>query len=261
MVPADLPRQPAPSRRDAAGRATSTSTSSAYPSRTPSTATRSRWCATLAATSRVSLFMASTRDGPTARGAGGRRQPDHLPRLPAHRVGGAAQPRREVIAKMNPVDYWAKFHADWAGQPNVVSVVHYRAPARGPERGDPRGAAQLRLPRGRARAIEIQLDFRPPLAGRPEHPERLPAQDHRQLAAHLQRRGRGLLRGARAHLRALGYVDTTTATVRTRQPRPRLSRRARRRRSPRRRSRRGVCGPRSTRSRARTSGAPSPSSG
>ncbi|HEY8517441.1 MAG TPA: sulfotransferase domain-containing protein [Candidatus Binatia bacterium] len=74
----------------------------------------------------VSLYMASTRDGP---GGTRRWEGDGTPisfrdflRTEFMELRNA---RREVIRRMNPVDYWAKFNADWLASPHIVSIVHY----------------------------------------------------------------------------------------------------------------------------------------
>ena len=108
----------------------------------------------------VSLFMASTRDAPE----GGRRWEGDGKPITFHdflrtEFMELRNPRREVIAKLNPVDYWAKFHTDWLANPNVVSVVRYerlledqRAVIREVQRS-------FGYPDGEREPIEIQLDF------------------------------------------------------------------------------------------------------
>lgn len=74
----------------------------------------------------VSLFMAATRDGPdgTRRWEGDGNTIDFHDFLRTEFME-LRNPRREVIRKMNPVDYWAKFHADWLANEHVVDVVRY----------------------------------------------------------------------------------------------------------------------------------------
>lgn len=74
----------------------------------------------------VSLFMAATRDGPDGtrvwEGDGTTITFHDFLRTEFMELRG---PKREVLRKLNPVDYWAKFHTDWLDNPNVVHVVRY----------------------------------------------------------------------------------------------------------------------------------------
>jgi hypothetical protein len=108
----------------------------------------------------VSLFMASTRDGPngTRRWEGDGKTIDFHDFLRTEFME-LRNPKREVIAKMNPVDYWAKFHADWLANENVISIVRYerlitdqRAVIRDVQRSF--GYAESEF-----EPVEIQLDF------------------------------------------------------------------------------------------------------
>lgn len=74
----------------------------------------------------VSLFMASTRDGPngTRRWEGDGHEIDFR-RFLRTEFMELRGPRREVLRKMNPVDYWVKFHTDWLANPHVIHVVRY----------------------------------------------------------------------------------------------------------------------------------------
>ncbi len=74
----------------------------------------------------VSLYMASTRDGPN----GTRRWEGDGTTISFHdflrtEFMELRNARNEVIARLNPIDYWAKYNADWLENPNIVSVVHY----------------------------------------------------------------------------------------------------------------------------------------
>jgi len=108
----------------------------------------------------VSLFMASTRDGPGGtriwEGDGNQITFERFLRTEFMEL---RNPRREVIRKMNPVDYWAKFHADWQANPNIVCLVHYERLLEDQAAviHEVRRALGYREP-GRA-PIEIQLDF------------------------------------------------------------------------------------------------------
>lgn len=74
----------------------------------------------------VSLFMAATRDGPDGtRIWEGDGTPIAFPDFLRTEFMELRDPKRSVIRKMNPVDYWAKFHTDWLANPNVVHVVRY----------------------------------------------------------------------------------------------------------------------------------------
>jgi hypothetical protein len=74
----------------------------------------------------VSLYMASTRDGP-----GGTRRwegdgtPITFPDFLRTEFMELLDSRRRVITHLNPVDYWAKYNSDWLANPNIISVVHY----------------------------------------------------------------------------------------------------------------------------------------
>jgi len=108
----------------------------------------------------VSLYMASTRDGPdgTRRWEGDGNLIDFHAFLRTEFME-LRNPRREVIAKLNPVDYWAKFHADWVANPNVIAVVRYERLL------EDQRAVILDVMRacgyhaGEREPVEIQLDF------------------------------------------------------------------------------------------------------
>jgi hypothetical protein len=162
----------------------------------------------------VSLFMASTRDAPE----GGRRWEGDGKPITFHdflrtEFMELRNPRREVIAKLNPVDYWAKFHTDWLANPNVVSVVRYerlledqRAVIREVQRS-------FGYRDGEREPIEIQLDFdrhSPVGQNIPSGYQRKTTGNWRRIfsaedAAFFEER-------AGSTLRALGYVDDADDT-------------------------------------------------
>jgi hypothetical protein len=157
----------------------------------------------------VSLFMASTRDGPEGtRIWEGDGNQITFPQFLRTEFMELRNPRREVIRKMNPVDYWAKFHTDWLANPNVVCVVRYerlledqRAVIREVQR-------VFGYREGRREPIEIQLDFdrhSPTGQNIPSGYQRKTTGNWRRIfsdedAAYFDER-------AGSTLRALGYVD------------------------------------------------------
>ena len=165
-------------------------------------------------------------------------------------------PRREVIRKLNPVDYWAKFHADWRANPNVISVVRYEKLLEDQSAVVREVKHALGYRDGRRAPVEIQLDLdRHSPVGRniPSGYQRKTTGNWRRIfsaedTAYFEERAGDTLRAS------------ATSTTRSSRCAP-LRRRARRRPSPRRRDRRGAPRPRSARWRGRTSDGRPPSSG
>lgn len=108
----------------------------------------------------VSLFMAATRDGPN----GTRRWEGDGTEIDFHDFLRTAfmelrDPRRRVIRKLNPVDYWAKFHTDWLANPNVVHLVRYEQLLDDQATAIRDVMRALGYREDRIRPVEIQLDF------------------------------------------------------------------------------------------------------
>jgi hypothetical protein len=108
----------------------------------------------------VSLFMASTRDGPngTRRWEGDGTTIDFHDFLRSEFMA-VRGPRREILARMNPVDYWAKFHVDWLANPNVVSIVRYERLLEDQCFVIREVQRSLGYRDGEREPVEIQLDF------------------------------------------------------------------------------------------------------
>lgn len=108
----------------------------------------------------VSLFMASTRDGRNgARIWEGDGNEITFPAFLRTEFMELKNPRHEVIRRMNPVDYWAKFHTDWLANPNIVHLVRYeRLLEDQPE--EIRGVMRaLGYRESEIRPVEVRLDF------------------------------------------------------------------------------------------------------
>lgn len=163
----------------------------------------------------VSLFMSSTRDGPD----GTRRWEGDGTEINFHdflrtEFMELRNPRREVIAKLNPVDYWAKFHADWLANPNVISVVRYEALLEDQSAVIREVMRAFGYRDGEREPIEIQLDFdrhSPVGQNIPSGYQRKTTGNWRRIfsaedAAFFEER-------AGATLRALGYADDEAAPV------------------------------------------------
>lgn len=108
----------------------------------------------------VSLFMASTRDGANGtRIWEGDGTPISFPDFLRTEFMELRDPRREVLRKMNPVDYWAKFHTDWLANPNVVHIVRYER-LLDDQSSEIRDVMRVLGYRDdEIRPVEIQLDF------------------------------------------------------------------------------------------------------
>jgi hypothetical protein len=108
----------------------------------------------------VSLFMASTRDGANGariwEGDGTEITFHDFLRTEFMELKG---PNREILRKMNPVDYWAKFHTDWLANPNVVHIVRYERLLED-QSGEIRDVMHaLGYRDDEIRPVEVQLDF------------------------------------------------------------------------------------------------------
>lgn len=157
----------------------------------------------------VSLFLASTRDGPDGtriwEGDGNRIT---FPNFLRTEFMELRNPRREVIRKMNPVDYWAKFHTDWRANPNIVCVVRYERLLEDQSTVIREVQHALGYRDGGRDPVEIQLDFdRHSPTGRniPTGYQRKTTGNWRRIfsdadAAYFDERAGGVLR-------ALGYAD------------------------------------------------------
>jgi len=74
----------------------------------------------------VSMYMSVTRDGPD--GTRLWRNSDEAVTLSQYLrsdAGALRDAARRVLARMTPAELWAKFNADWFGNPNIVAVVRY----------------------------------------------------------------------------------------------------------------------------------------
>jgi hypothetical protein len=108
----------------------------------------------------VSLFMASTRDGPDGtrrwEGDGSTIAFRDFLRTEFMELRNA---RREVIAKLTPVDYWAKYNSDWLANPNVVRVVRYERLLEDQQAVIREVQGTLGYADDELAPVEIQLDF------------------------------------------------------------------------------------------------------
>lgn len=108
----------------------------------------------------VSLFMAATRDGPDGtriwEGDGNAITFHDFLRTEFMEL---RDPKREVIRKMNPVDYWAKFHTDWLDNPNIVHVVRYERLLEDQATVIRETMRALGYRESEIRPVEIDLDF------------------------------------------------------------------------------------------------------
>lgn len=108
----------------------------------------------------VSLYMASTRDGPD----GTRRWEGDGTAISFHdflrtESMDVRDARGAVIRKMSPVDYWAKFNADWLASPHIVSVVRYERLLEDQRRVVREVRESLGYPANTPDPVEIHLDF------------------------------------------------------------------------------------------------------
>jgi len=156
----------------------------------------------------VSLYMASTRDGPDGtrcwEGDGNAITfPDFL-RTEFMELRNSSG---EVIEKLNPVDYWSKFNGDWLANPNIASVIRYERLLE-----DQLGVVREVLRAfgyddGEVEPVEVQLDFdRHSPVGR-----NIPSGYHRKTRGNWRRLFSAadeawFEAGAGATLRRLGYA-------------------------------------------------------